>query len=144
MCANLRYKGKDIYPGSALISYGMSGAQMKQFGIGFTRGFNFFTGNYNARIERLNDLWKNWDRCYVEATEFKEGNAFFYYPNQIMKLAAVQNEKGVLLLTKSSKGTPVELYHHRTAVILDPNKISEFYTHTRIVELNYSLLKLAI
>lgn len=134
MCSSIRYKSRIIHVGAHLITYSKKGTDYKPFGNG-----NF----HNARVEKLDTLYKNFDRCYIECTEFFEKLALFFTPGfEIMRLAAVEDESNVLILTKSSLNTVVQPYHGRTAIVLaDPRM---FVQTGRILEMPASSLKLVV
>lgn len=96
--------------GTHLITFGKSGYDYKQWGL---------KDVYNARVEKIGTYWKNFDKVYIECDSFYEGRALFGVPGlSTLRLACVQNEQGVLILTRSSMGTVVQPFHPRLPVIL--------------------------
>lgn len=131
MCSNIRYKNRNIGVGTHLITVSKFGYDYKQWGIGDI---------YNARVEKVETYWKNFDHVYIECDSFYEGRALFDVPEiPILRLACLQNEKGVLILTKSSFNTVVEPFHPRLPIIL-----ADWNNYIRkgiILEMNNGLLK---
>lgn len=136
MCSNVKLRGMTISPGSHMISFSKKGTDFKIWGIG---------DQYNARSEKLDSYYKQMDKCYVEFTEFYEGGAIFGVKGQpLLHLAAIQDYRGILILTRSSKDTIIEPYHHRMPIVLDPRNSSDFVRFGKIIEMDYSYLKLAV
>lgn len=143
MCSNAKIGRMTISPGTNLIvNRSNRETDYKQWGIGKIDRFGNFNGQYNAQIEKLDTMYRSYKRSYVEFSTFYENNALFYVPYMsLMKIACVENEEGILVLTTSSKNTIVEPFHHRMPVILEYTRYYEFLNRTGIVEINYSLLK---
>jgi len=133
MCSSAKVGSMTVSPGAHLIAHSKKGYDYKSWGI---------HKQYNARIESL-DLYKNYDRVFVEFTAFYEGYALFYLPNvKEMKIGALMNEQGILVVTRPAFNTPIEPYHRRSALVLQD--ADEFINNGKIIEINYNLLKLAI
>lgn len=137
MCSSSRIGNMTVSPGSHLITHSKKGTNYVQWGWG-KEGLD----QYNARCDKLDTLYKNFDRVYAEFTAFYEGKALFYLPPfKVLKLAGVEDERGVLILTRSSYGTIVEPFHQRMPIVLEDG--GSFTRFGKIVEINYSLLKIA-
>jgi len=132
MCSNIKYGNQTIGVGTHLVTISKKGYNYKQWG--------YDNSWYNARVEKIDSLYKNYDRCYIECNSFFEGGALFGLVTLgDIKLAAVEDERAVLILTKSSIGTKVEDYHKRSAIMLNLPKL--FINEGTIVEYPISFLK---
>ena len=149
MCSNLNQNKQRIAPGATLISTSFQGPSFKQWGIGRFVNGRWFNGRYNARYERLSELYKNFDKSYIEVDSFYEGKALFYLPKSIdggvIKIACVENEDGLLILTRNSDNTPIKPYHGRTAIVIAPNiSNGEMWVRFgKLIQMDYHMLKIA-
>lgn len=92
-----------------MIIHGNNFSDLKNWGIG-----QF----YNARVENINAFWKNYTRIYIELSSFYEGKALFQVQDvNLMKVAALSNNEGCVILTRPAVGI-VKHYHHRMPIIL--------------------------
>lgn len=117
-----------------IMSYNRKGTSTKPFGNGHW---------WNARLEKLDTLYKNFDKGCIIVNGFFEGSGYFRNSNSIwLHLATMEDEKSILIITMNSKNTPIEKFHGRTPVILENPK--QFINTGEIKLIDYSLLKVAI
>lgn len=125
-------KNRSVIPGMHLITYSLRGTDYKIWR----------KDQHNARSEKLDILYKNFDRSYIIVDAFKEGNIFFTSQGILqMKVATIEDERGFMILTKPSLGTIVQMYHHRMPLILIFGNNWGFLNKKEIDEFDYSLLK---
>lgn len=131
MCSNLKYHHRNVGVGTHLVTMGKNGYDYKLFGIGDV---------HNGRLEKLDTVWKNYDKVYTECDGFYEGRAYFELnQHQLMYLACVQNEQGVVILTRGSLDTIVQPFHARVPVIL---LLPNYYIEGGVVKMiDYTLLR---
>lgn len=134
MCSNMVKNKKIIQPGALIMSYNKVGTSFKSFGN---------HDYWNARSEKLNTTYRNYDKGCILINGFFEGAGYFRRSDSIwLHLATVEDERSILILTMNSYNTPVEKFHHRTPLILkDPRK----FIMNGIIELiDYKTLKVAV
>lgn len=130
MCSNITKGSKRILPYTTLPIITNAGIKQEPWGFG---------GVYNSRIETLTkNNWYAFLPAYLEVEYFYEGIALFEdisSTNMYLLCARSILTNGFMVVTKSSKGTIIEPYHHRQPILLEKPEL--FLKTGKIVEINY-------
>lgn len=135
MCASCKIGSQTVNPGSNMIINFFHGSDVKLWGI---REY------YNARVENINNFWKDYKFCYTQASSFFEGHKEFQLKSskqfsKLFKIASLYNEDGFVMLTRPAT-TIVKPHHHRMPVILLMPDL--FIEKGQIIEIDYANLVL--
>lgn len=130
MCSNIKLSHMNRGVGSHLIIHTKEGSDIKPWQIG---------KYYNARVENINNFWKDYKYCYTEVSGFFEGRAEFSLENRkLFKVASLYNDEGFVMLTRPATRV-VKPYHLRQPVILLLPDL--FIKNGQIVEIDYDKLR---
>ena len=119
MCTRIR--GIQMGPGSVATVDQLGGRSVSIWGFG--NG----TGQYNARSERLDTLYKKYDRGIIQMESFWEGTAEFRdFKNRDFHIAVILNKNNEFVILTRPANSLVKPYHLRHPLIIDPMKDNEF------------------
>lgn len=135
MCSSAKIGRQTASPGSHMIINFLNGSDVKPWGI---REY------YNARVENINNFWRDYKFCYTQLSSFFEGNKEFQLKNskqfsKLFKVASLYNEDGFVILTRPATKI-VKPYHHRQPIILLMPDL--FIEKGQIIEIDYANLVL--
>ena len=106
-------------------------------GSGVTSGLWGFNNseNYNARSERLDNVWKNYKKGILTVDTFWEGGVEFIRPNNnTFSLGIIYNLKNEFAIVTCPANIIVEPYHHRMPVLIADQSLDK-WLNQGIIEL---------
>lgn len=136
MCGHLRTS--KMKPGAGFSFITPSGVTQGTWG--FNKG-----ERYNARSERLEDIWKKYKKGVLPVSTFWEGGMEFKRSkDHVFSLGVIYNPKNEFAIITCPANALVEPYHHRMPVMLADNSFDQWMEQGIILPMDSTELLKAI
>lgn len=128
MCGKL--KSSKTKPGFTFSYHTSKG--MKNGVWGFNKG-----EQYNARYERLNGIWREYEKGILNVTSFWEGDMEFKrLKNQVFSLGIIYNNHDEFAVLTCPANEIVKPHHHRMPLVIADDALNEWLQSGTIKQLD--------